>query len=160
MSAAAENTGSFSSLSRERAFTGIDVANVMSNGSVKHASSMPAATASSPRQSSGSAARSINFGVAEFTDSEPVAQLLGSSTTPATIEVDAAMLPRVVALAISSHVLSQSNPQFVLYVVDVTTTRLQWKIKRRYSQFRNLHQRLLDKGYSCPSFPGRALFNM
>ena len=70
------------------------------------------------------------------------------------------MLPRVVALAISSHVLSQSNPQFVLYVVDVTTTRLQWKIKRRYSQFRSLNQRLLDKGYSCPSFPGRALFNM
>ena len=93
-------------------------------------------------------------------DSEPVAQLLGPSVTPATIEVDAAMLPRVVALAISSHVLSQSNPQCVLYVVDVTTTRLQWKIKRRYSQFRNLHQRLLDKGYSCPSFPGRALFNM
>jgi hypothetical protein len=100
------------------------------------------------------------LGVAESTDSEPVAQLLGPSVTPATIEVDAAMLPRVVALAISSHVLSQSNPQFVLYVVDVTTTRLQWKIKRRYSQFRNLHQRLLDKGYSCPSFPGRALFNM
>ena len=160
MSAADENSGSFSSLPRERAFTGIDVANVMSSGSVKHASSMPAATASSPRQSSGSVARSINLGVAESTDSEPVAQLLGPSVTPATIEVDAAMLPRVVALAISSHVLSQSNPQFVLYVVDVTTTRLQWKIKRRYSQFRNLHQRLLDKGYSCPSFPGRALFNM
>ena len=158
MSTASDNASSFPSHSRERAFTGVDVTNVMAHSSIKRASSMPAATESPSRQASDSAVdRVIIPGGA---DPPATGALLSPSITPATVEVDAAMLPRVVGLAISSHLLSQSNPQFVLYVVDVTTTRLQWKIKRRYSQFRNLHHRLLDKGYSCPSFPGRAFFNM
>ena len=155
MSSVTDSSRALSSPSRERAFTGIDVANVMAQSGTKRASGMPAAADSPSRHASGPAAiRVINF---DGTDSELAAPASGA---PTAVEVDAAMLPRVVALSISSHVLSQSNPQFVLYVVDVTTTRLQWKIKRRYSQFRSLHQRLLDKGYACPSFPGRALFNM
>jgi hypothetical protein len=156
MSTASDNASSFLSHSRERSFTGVDVTNVMAHSSIKRASSMPAATESPSRQASDSAAdRVLIPGGAQS-----AGPLLSPSITPATVDVDAAMLPRVVGLAISSHLLSQSNPQFVLYVVDVTTTRLQWKIKRRYSQFRNLHHRLLDKGYACPSFPGRAFFNM
>ena len=153
MSAASDTSRSFSSPSRERAFTGVDVANVMPQNSVKRAPSMLAGTNSPSRQSSD------NTSIRDAS-SAPLEPPISPNITPSVVEVDAAMLPRVVALSISSHMLSQSNPQFVLYVVDVTTTRLQWKIKRRYSQFRNLHQRLLDKGYTCPSFPGRALFNM
>jgi hypothetical protein len=157
MQSASELPRSMASPSRERAFTGVDVANVIAHSGAKRSMNLPPASGSPIRHASETVIPATEI---ENSDNEIPAPVLSPNINPTTVEVDPAMLPRVVALSICSHMLSQSNPQFVLYVVDVTTTRLQWKIKRRYSQFRNLHERLLEKGYSCPSFPGRAFFNM
>lgn len=54
----------------------------------------------------------------------------------------------------------QRGKEVVLYVIEVNVNGTKWEIKKRYSEFAELRQDLLQNNGNIPSMPGKTIFRL